>query len=74
MFKIRLQREIDNATFYFLNSSKALKALYLSFDWFNDSQTREFELVAREFELTIREFELVTRGFELALLTFNSCF
>ena len=83
-----MQREIDNTTSYFLISSKTLKALYLSFDWFNDSQTHEFELVAREFELVIRGFkvvtrefelvtrgfELITRGFELALLTFNSCF
>ena len=72
----------------FLISSKKLKAVYLSFHWFNDSRTRGFELVTRGFELVTREFELVTRGpelvtrgfefvarrFELALLNFNSCF
>ena len=79
--------ETDNVT-YFLISSKNLRALYLSFQWFNDSRTRGFELVTREFELVTREFELVTQGFELvtrgfelvtcgfklALLNCNSCF
>ena len=60
LFKIPLWREIDNVTSYFLISSKKLKAVHLSFQWFNDSRTRELELV--------------TRGFELALLNFNSRF
>ena len=88
MFKIPLWREIDNVTYYFLISSKNLKDVYLSFHWFNDSWTREFELVThgfelvtrgfelatREFELVTRGFELVTRGFELGLWNFNSYF
>ena len=77
-----------NVTSYFLISSKNLKAISLSYHWFNDSWTRGFklvtrgfelvtrgfELVTREFELVTRGFELVTRGFELALLNFNACF
>ena len=49
----------------FLILSKNLKGVYLSFHWFNDSQTRGFELVTRVFELVPRGFELVTHGFEL---------
>ena len=67
LFRIPLWRETDNITSLFLISRKNLKAVYLSFHWFNDSGTRGFEPV------TCR-LELVTRGFELALLKFNSCF
>ena len=56
----------DNVTSYFLISSKNLKAVYLSFHWFNDSRTHGFERVTHEFELVTREFELATREFELA--------
>ena len=69
---------IDNVTSYLLISSKNLKAVYLSFHWFNDSRTRGFELVTtgfelvtREFKLVTREFELVTRGFELVTRGFE---
>ena len=61
-----------------LISSKNLKAVYLSFHRFNDSGTREFELVTGEFELVtrgfklaIRKFELVTREFELLTCGFE---
>ena len=70
-FKIPLWREIDNITFYFLISSINLKAVYLSFHWFNDSWTRLFELVTRGFELVTREFEFVTREFELVTRGFE---
>ena len=49
LFKIPLRREIDNVTYYFLISSKNLKAVYLRFHWFTDSWTRGFELLTREF-------------------------
>ena len=55
----------------FLISSKKLKAVYLSFHWFNDCRTRGFELVTRGFELVTRGFELVTRGFELVTREFE---
>ena len=55
---------IDNVTYYFLISSKNLKAVYLSFHWFNHSWTPGFELGTRGFELVTRGFELITRGFE----------
>ena len=71
LFKIPLWREIGNITSYFFISSKHLKANYLSFYWFNDSQTRGFELVTRGFELVTGGFELVTRGFELATRGFE---
>ena len=86
MFKIPLWREIDNITYYFLISSINLKAVYLSFHWFNYSWTRGFKLVTGGFELVTGGFELVTRLFELVLLSFqlvllrfqlvsrNSCF
>ena len=51
LFKVPLWREIDNATSYFLISSKNLEAVCLSFHWFNDSLTRESELVTRGFVL-----------------------
>ena len=71
LFKIPLWRKIDNVTSYFLISSKNMKAVYLSFHWFNDSWTRGFELVTREFELVTRGFELVTREFELVTRGFE---
>ena len=63
----------------FLISSKKLKAAYLSFHWFNDFRTHEFELVTREFELVTRGFELVLLSYQLVLLSFqlvtrNLCF
>ena len=80
-YKNSFVTRIDNVTYYLLISSKNLKAVYLSFPWYNDSWTGEFELITRKFELVTRGFEfathgfeLVTRGFELALLNFNSCF
>ena len=73
LFKIPLWLEIDNATSYFLISSKHFKTLYLSCHWFSASRTREFELVTRGFELVTRGFELVTREFELVLFNFNWC-
>ena len=76
-----MSRKIDNVTSYVLLFTKKLKAVYLSFRWFNDSLTRGFELVTRGFELithgielVTRGFELVTRGSEVARLSFNSCF
>ena len=62
---------IDNITYYFLISSINLKAVYLSFHWFNDSWTRGFELVTRGFELVTRGFELVTHGLELVTRGFD---
>ena len=55
----------------FLISSKRLMAVHLSFHWFNDSRTREFELVTRGFELVTPEFELVIRGFKLVTFEFE---
>ena len=71
LFKIILWRQIDNVTSYFLISSKKLKAVYLSFHWFNDSRTRGFELVTRGFEQVTRGFELITRVFELVTRGFE---
>ena len=75
LFKIPLWRKIDNVTSYFLISSKNLKAVYLSFHWFNDSRTRGFELVTREFELVTRGFELefwiLTCAFKLSTRAFK---
>ena len=71
LFKVPLWREIDNVTYYLLISSKNLKAVYLSFHWFNDSWTCGFELVARTFELVTRRFEFVTCGFELVTRVFE---
>ena len=71
LFKIPLWLEIDNATSYFLISSKHFKTLYLSCHWFSASRTREFELVTRGFELVTRGFELVTRRFELVTRGFE---
>ena len=48
-----------------LGNEKLEKTVYLSFYWFNDSWTREFELATREFELTTRRFELVSCKAEL---------
>ena len=72
LFKIPLWRKIDNITYYFLISSINLKAIYLSFHWFNDSWTRGFEFVTRGFELVTRGFELVLSSFQL--VSCNSCF
>ena len=66
-----LWREIDNIIYYFLISSINLKAVYLSFTWFNNSWARGFELVTQGFELVTRGFELVTRGFELVTRGFE---
>ena len=41
------------------------QAVYLSFHWFNDSLTCEFELAIGGFELVTHRFEHVARGFEL---------
>ena len=48
-----------------------LKAVYLSFHWFDNSWTHGFGLVTRRFELVTRRFELVTRGFELVTRRFE---
>ena len=48
-----------------------LKAVYLSFQWSNDSGTRGFELVTRGSELITRGFEHVTRGFKLVTRGFE---
>ena len=56
LFKVPLWREIDNVTHYLLISSKNLKAVYLSFHWFNDSWTCGFELVPRGFVLAFLNF------------------
>ena len=66
-----LWHEIDNITYYFLISSIILKAVYLSFHWFNDSWTRGFELVTRGLELATHGFELITCGFELVTRGFE---
>ena len=71
LFKIALWRKTDNVTYYFIISSKTLKAVCLSIHWFNDSWTRGFELVTRKFELVTCEFELVTCRFELITRRFE---
>ena len=55
----------------FLISCKNLKAVYLSFHWFDDSWTRGFKLATRKFGLVIHGFELVTRGFEVVTREFE---
>ena len=63
----RFQKFLLRIRKFLISRLHKLKAVYLNFDWFNDSRTRGFELLTRG-------FELVTRGFELALLNFNSYF
>ena len=70
--KFRCDAKLITSLLFFLISTKNLKAVYLSFHWFDDSWNRWYELVTpelkllpRRFELTTREFELITPGFEL---------
>ena len=63
----RFQKFLLRIRKFLISRLHKLKAVYLNFDWFNDSRTRGFELLTRG-------FELVTRGFELELLNFNSYF
>ena len=56
----RFQKFLLRIRKFLISRLHKLKAVYLNFDWFNDSRTRGFELL--------------TRGFELELLNFNSYF
>ena len=69
--KFLFDAKLITSLIIFLISSKKLKAASLSFIWFNDSRTREFELLTRGFELITRGFELVPREFELVTREFE---
>ena len=54
---------IDDITYYFLISTINLKGVYWSFHWFNDSWTREFELVTRGLPLPLGEKLFIIKTF-----------